>query len=74
MVMSKMLAASLFLALIAGSTSAQAQARGDYKYCMQENGRGTSGNAPDCRYRTLSQCKQAASGGAGYCMKNPAYR
>jgi hypothetical protein len=41
---------------------------------MQENGRGTSGNAPDCRYRTLSQCKQAASGGAGYCMKNPAYR
>lgn len=71
--MLKILAASILLACAAGSTSVQAQARGSAKYCVQESGRGTSGNAPDCRYRTLAQCKESAKG-TGTCMKNPAYK
>lgn len=73
--MLKIFAASVLLVLAAGSISAEAQTRGNGgKFCLQEKGRGTQGNAADCSYRTLGQCKEAASGNVGTCMKNPRYR
>lgn len=55
--MPKILVASILLECAVGSTSAQAQARGSAKYCVQESGRGTSDNAPDCRYWTLARVR-----------------
>lgn len=71
--MLKVFAASLLLLLAAaGSMPAQAGRGPGAKWCLQEKGRGTQGNAPDCSYYTLEQCKEAASGNVGTCMRNPA--
>ena len=70
--MKTLLAASL-LVLAAASLPAHAERGNGSPWCLQQKGFGWNGSSPDCSYRTLWQCKQAASGNVGYCMENPAY-
>jgi hypothetical protein len=55
-----------FLAMLCGESLARS--RPPTKYCL----RGPTGGSA-CAYNTLQQCRLAASGTGGTCMRNPRY-
>ena len=50
------------------ASAASARSRPATKFCL----RGPTGGIA-CRYNTLEQCRMAASGTGGSCMRNPRY-
>jgi hypothetical protein len=50
------------------SEASAARARAETKFCL----RGPTGGIA-CRYNTLEQCRMAASGTGGSCMRNPRF-
>ncbi len=48
--------------------SRSARSRAETKFCL----RGPTGGIA-CRYNTLEQCRMAASGTGGSCMRNPRF-
>jgi hypothetical protein len=62
-----MAASSMMMA--SEASAASARSRPATKFCL----RGPTGGIA-CRYNTLEQCRMAASGTGGSCMRNPRYR
>lgn len=58
-------------AIVASAEFAEAQrrARPQAEFCL----RGPTGGQ-SCAYHTLQQCRKAASGAGGSCMRNPRYK
>jgi hypothetical protein len=50
------------------SEASAARSRAETKFCL----RGPTGGIA-CRYNTLEQCRKAASGTGGSCMRNPRF-
>ena len=59
---------------IASITSADAQTRKNYPWCLETSvggGTGGGGTRLECRYNSRSQCLQSKVGHADNCMRNP---
>jgi len=60
----------LWTAMILAAAPAQAQTYGgSFPVCLQTFG--ISGNAIDCSYVSMDQCRPSASGTAAQCIANP---
>jgi hypothetical protein len=59
----------LAIAAALAATVQPSSAQFNSRYCSQ-GGRGGTGE-PDCSYRTMAQCRAAASGNGRYCAENP---
>jgi len=54
---------------VADSADAQRRSRPQAEFCL----RGPTGGQ-SCAYHTLQQCRKAASGAGGSCMRNPRFK
>lgn len=66
--------AALAVAASAFTSSADAQTRKNYRWCLETSvggGMGGGGTRLECRYDTRSQCVQSKVGHADNCIRNP---
>jgi hypothetical protein len=61
--------ATATLAALSEPADAQRRARPAAEFCL----RGPTGGQ-SCAYHTLQQCRKAASGAGGSCMRNPRFK
>ncbi len=68
--MTRLLAASVVIAGLAGLVPSVAGAAAQDRYCLQGRPYGYPGN---CQFSSYQQCMASASGTDAYCGRNPQY-